>query len=126
VVAAAAAGGLHLAGTCEAVGGLVQQRPQHFQGAALEAFAADQDLMAVGALDVPAVGREGPRLSRLPSDPEATTSTASGTSGWRVQMVCQVCSRAAISRLAVPSGLRVWLDSWPGGRTPWSARGPGG
>jgi hypothetical protein len=49
VVAAPAAGVLHLAGLGEAMAGLVQQRPQYLQGAAVEAFAADQDLVAVGA-----------------------------------------------------------------------------
>jgi hypothetical protein len=90
----------------------VQERAEHVDRAALQAFAADQDLVAVGAVDVPAVGAKWPRSSRLPSEPEATTSTASGTSGWRVRMVCQVCSRAATSRLAVPSGVVVWLDGW--------------
>jgi hypothetical protein len=42
----------------EAVGGLVQQGAQHLDGAALEAFAADQDFVAVGAVDLPAVGGE--------------------------------------------------------------------
>jgi hypothetical protein len=42
----------------EAVGGLVQERAEHLQRTALEAFAADQDLVAVGALDLPAVGGE--------------------------------------------------------------------
>jgi hypothetical protein len=36
----------------------VQQGAQHLQRVALEAFAADQDLVAVGALDLPAVGGE--------------------------------------------------------------------
>jgi hypothetical protein len=58
VVAATAAGVLHSSGLGEAVGGLVQQRPKHFQGAAVEAFAADQDLVPVGAVDLPAVGGE--------------------------------------------------------------------
>ena len=58
VVAPAAAGVLHAAGLGEAVGGLVQQHPQHLQGAALEAFAADQDLMVAGAVDLPAPGGE--------------------------------------------------------------------
>jgi hypothetical protein len=40
------------------VGGLVQQRPQHLGGAALETFAADQHLVMVGAIDLPAVGSE--------------------------------------------------------------------
>jgi hypothetical protein len=58
VVAATAAGVLDAAGLGDAVGGLVQQRPQDLGGAALEAFAADQDLVAVGACDLPAVGGE--------------------------------------------------------------------
>jgi hypothetical protein len=110
VVAPLAAGVGDASGLGEAVGGLVQQRPKHFQGTALEAFAADQDLMAVAAVDLPAVGAKWPQLSRLPSDPEATTRTVSGTSGWRVRMVVQVCSRRATSRLAVPSGLSRWAS----------------
>jgi len=58
VVPALAAGVLHAAGAREAVGGLMQQRAQHLQRASLEAFAADQDLMTVGAVDLPAVGGE--------------------------------------------------------------------
>jgi hypothetical protein len=57
VVAATAAGVPDAAGLGEAVGGLVQQRAQDLQGAAVEAFAADQDLVAVGAGDLPAASR---------------------------------------------------------------------
>jgi hypothetical protein len=53
-----AAGVLDAAGLRDAVGGLVQQRAQHLQGATLEAFAADQDLVAVAAVDLPAVRGE--------------------------------------------------------------------
>jgi hypothetical protein len=46
----------------QAVGGLVQQRAQHIDLAAVEAFAADQDLVAVGAGDLPAVRSEVTQL----------------------------------------------------------------
>jgi hypothetical protein len=49
----------------EAVGGLVQQRAEHVDRAALQAFAADQDLVAVGAVDVPAVGGEVAQIQPL-------------------------------------------------------------
>ena len=65
VVAAASAGVLHRTGLRQAVGGLVQQRAQHLQGAALEAFAADQALVAVGPIDLPAVGREMAEIQPL-------------------------------------------------------------
>jgi hypothetical protein len=58
VVAALAAGVLDASGVGEAVGGLVQQRPQHFGGAAGEAFGADQNFMVAGAVDLPAPGGE--------------------------------------------------------------------
>jgi hypothetical protein len=45
-------------GLGQAVGGLVQQGAEHVDRAALEAFAADQDLVTVGAVDLPAVGGE--------------------------------------------------------------------
>ena len=65
VVAALAAGVLDVSGLGEAVGGLVQQGAQHLQRAALEAFAADQDLVAVGAVDLPAVGGEVAQIQAL-------------------------------------------------------------
>ena len=65
VVAALAAGVLDVSGLGEAVGGLVQQGAQHLQRAALEAFAADQDLVAVAAVDLPAVGGEVAQVEPL-------------------------------------------------------------
>ena len=58
VVAALAASVLNAAGLGEAMGGFVQEGAEHVDGAALEAFAADQDLVTVGAADLPAVGGE--------------------------------------------------------------------
>jgi hypothetical protein len=58
VVAALAAGAGDATGLGQAVGGLVQQGAQHIDRAALEAFAADQDLVAIVAVDLPAVGGE--------------------------------------------------------------------
>ena len=49
----------------EAVGGLVQQGPEHVDRAAVEAFAADQDLVTVGAVDLPAVGGEVAQIQPL-------------------------------------------------------------
>ena len=92
-----------LAGMGQAVGGLMQQGAQHVDRAALEAFAADQDLVRRSAGRGPASGggRSDPDSAAcLRSLPEATTSTASGTSGWRLRMAGQVCSRAATKRLA--------------------------
>jgi hypothetical protein len=65
VVAALAAGVLDAPGLGEAVGGLVQQGAEHVDRAALEAFAADQDLVAVSAIDVPAVGGEVAQVEPL-------------------------------------------------------------
>jgi hypothetical protein len=65
VVAAATAGVLDAAGIGQSVTGLVQQGAEHVDGAALEAFAADQDLVAVGAVDLPAVGGEVAQIQPL-------------------------------------------------------------
>jgi hypothetical protein len=65
VVATLAAGVLDVSGLGEAVGGLVQQGAEHIDRAALEAFAADQDLVAVGAVDLPAVGGEVAQIQTL-------------------------------------------------------------
>ena len=65
VVAALAAGVLHASGLGEAVGGLMQQGAEHVGGAALEAFAADQHLVAVSAIDLPAVGGEVTQVELL-------------------------------------------------------------
>jgi hypothetical protein len=43
----------------------MQQGAEYVDGAALEAFAADQDLVAVGALDLPAVGGEVAQIQPL-------------------------------------------------------------
>jgi hypothetical protein len=66
VVAALAAGVADLAGIREAVGGLVQQGAEDVDRAALEAFAADQDLSPVGrgvrAGELPAAGGEAAQV----------------------------------------------------------------
>jgi hypothetical protein len=69
VVAALAAGVLDVSGLGEAVGGLVQQGAEHVDGAALEAFAADQDLVVVAAVDLPAVGGEVAQVEPLAFGP---------------------------------------------------------
>ena len=62
MVAALAAGVLEVSGLGEAVSGLMQQGAEHVDGAALEAFAADQHLGpiagGVGAGELPAAGGE--------------------------------------------------------------------
>jgi hypothetical protein len=88
----------------QAVGGLVQQGAEHIGGAALQAFAADQDLGPVGGLvgELPAGGGEVTEIEppAAGSLPKATTITTWGTSGWWLRMAVQACSRAATRWLA--------------------------
>jgi hypothetical protein len=65
VVPPLAAGVPHVSGLGEPVGGLVQQGAEHIDRAALQAFAADQDLVAVGTVDLPAVGGEVAQIQPL-------------------------------------------------------------
>jgi hypothetical protein len=83
-------------GSCgmrEAVGGLMEQGAEHVDRAALEAFAADQDLRPVTA--------GGDQDNRL------------GTSGWWLRMAVQACSRVATRRLTAVRSTGAAVTGWP-------------